>query len=97
MCLIPPQLQEADLAPDERHVVILGHLGDGQVQDLPRIRLEVVDEGLQPPGVIMRVRHHHNLVGEKTNKEGISDGVKLVGSSQLVVRRTIIRSRWNNS
>lgn len=61
MRLVPPQLQKADLAPDKRHVAVLRHLGDGQVQDLPRVRLKVVDERLQPARIIVGVWHDHDL------------------------------------
>jgi len=35
MRLIPPELQEADLRPDEGHVRVLLHLRDQQIEDLP--------------------------------------------------------------
>lgn len=59
--LVPPQLQVADLGPDERHVLVLLHLRDDEVQNVPRVRLEVVEERLQPAGVVVREGNDDHL------------------------------------
>jgi len=61
MRLIPPELQETDLRPDERHVRVLLHLCDQQIEDLSRIRLEVVGEGLQPARIVVGMGNHYDL------------------------------------
>lgn len=54
--LLPPHVQVADLRPHERHVLELRHFSGRQVNDLPRVGLEVIDERLEPARVVVRVR-----------------------------------------
>lgn len=58
MRLIPPQLQVRHLGPHERHVGELVHFRDDVIQYLARVALEVVHEGFQPAGIVVRERRY---------------------------------------
>lgn len=53
MRLLPPHIQITYFRPDERHVGELRHLRRRQVYDLSRVRLEIIDEGFQPSGIVV--------------------------------------------
>lgn len=69
----PPRVEEGYLRPYESHVRVLIQLLYNVVDDVFRFPLEVLLKGLQPPGVIVGVRHddHLEIQGtcfeEKTN------------------------------
>lgn len=58
---LPPSVEEGYLRPYEGHIRVLVQLLDHIIDNVLRLPLEVLFEGLEPAGVIVRVRNDDYL------------------------------------